>query len=62
MSTTTEAPWYENSDNVLQMLVYMAGTYPTTRDSMEQMAYAAEKPWKHEDVWRNAQAYIADTE
>lgn len=60
MNNAVESPWYEDSNKVLQMLVYMAGTYAVTRESMEQIACAAEKPWKHEDVWRDAQAYVSE--
>jgi hypothetical protein len=52
--------WFENHDNVLELLRYMAQTYPVRRESMDQMAYAAEKPWKHADVWNDAQAYFKE--
>lgn len=54
--------WYEDSDNVAVLVDYMAQTYPVSRESMEQIAYAVSKPWKHADVWKDACEWSAEME
>jgi hypothetical protein len=56
---TYENEWFHDSEKVQIVLDYMARTYPVSRESMEQIAYAAEKPWKHTDLYHEAVGALA---
>lgn len=47
-----ELPWYADHGNLITLTRYMADTGASAGD----VAYAVEKPWAHEDEWRDALA------
>lgn len=55
--TDSEREWWEARENVATLAAYMADHGHTAAE----VAYAVEKPWKHEDEYRQALAEL-DTE
>jgi hypothetical protein len=47
---TAEPPWYQDHRNLVLLTAWMADNdYPP-----KDIAYAVEKPWKHEDEFKQA--------
>jgi hypothetical protein len=53
--TASSEPWYQDepSDNIQLVASYMAGSSEFSKDDIVLML---EKPWNHEDVYREAKA------
>lgn len=47
--------WHESQRNLADLAHYMVHIMGSTAS---EVGYAIEKPWKHEDVWRECQALL----